>query len=321
LFPEDFNHEHMTISTVESDVLSGTWRAMTPTPTSSEIARTAVGPDYFATAPFSDLELILANLIAGSVFGADRIDYLLRDSLHAGVAYGRFDVHRLISTLRILPTPEDLESGSPSPRLGIEEGGIRSAESLLMARYLMFDQVYFHRVRRAFDMHLGDFMVSFAQENFANGRFPTEPGDFIRWTDAHVWTSLMEAAKESDHPGHDAAERIVNRKPFKRLWWPTWQEIVENPDIGTQVFDALSREFGNDVRRDYEPPKRPTIDFPVLRGDNSIVNASQISQILKSLPVAGNDNIFVHPDRLQEARRWLNGNLLAISQPKQAEEE
>ena len=41
----------------------------------------------------------------GDAFGVDRMDYLLRDSHHAGVAYGRFDHYRLIDTLRILPAP------------------------------------------------------------------------------------------------------------------------------------------------------------------------------------------------------------------------
>jgi len=36
-----------------------------------------------------DWEAILSEMIIGDGFGADRMDYLLRDSLHAGVGYGR----------------------------------------------------------------------------------------------------------------------------------------------------------------------------------------------------------------------------------------
>ena len=39
-------------------------------------------------------ETIVAEIISGPVFGADRMDYLLRDSHHIGVAYGRYDLHR-----------------------------------------------------------------------------------------------------------------------------------------------------------------------------------------------------------------------------------
>jgi len=36
------------------------------------------------------------DLISGQM-DADRMDYLLRDSYHAGVQYGKFDLHRLIA--------------------------------------------------------------------------------------------------------------------------------------------------------------------------------------------------------------------------------
>src|SRR5205823_4597455 len=63
------------------------------------------------------------DLITGQM-DADRMDYLLRDSHHAGVQYGRFDLHRLISTVTAIPGVE----GGP-PRLGIEYGGWHAAES------------------------------------------------------------------------------------------------------------------------------------------------------------------------------------------------
>ena len=73
-------------------------------------------------------ESILSEIITGDVFGADRMDYLLRDSYHTGVAYGKFDHYRLIDTMRILPKEgmDDSQKrtyGSEEPVLGIEEGG------------------------------------------------------------------------------------------------------------------------------------------------------------------------------------------------------
>ena len=99
----------------------------------------------------SDWEAILSEIIVGDVFGADRIDYLLRDSYHAGVSYGRFDHYRLIDTLRILPISE---TDSQEPALGTERGGLESAEALLWARYFMYTQLYFHPTRRIYDSHL-----------------------------------------------------------------------------------------------------------------------------------------------------------------------
>ena len=44
------------------------------------------------------------------------------------------------------------------PTLGLDIGGIQSAEALLWARYFMYSQVYFHPVRRIYDIHLADFL-------------------------------------------------------------------------------------------------------------------------------------------------------------------
>ena len=92
---------------------------------------------------FSDWEALLSEIIIGDAFGVDRMDYLLRDSHHTGVAYGKFDHYRLIDTIRILPPPPSGEEGdSNEPALGVEEGGIHSSEALMLARHFMYKQVY-----------------------------------------------------------------------------------------------------------------------------------------------------------------------------------
>ncbi len=48
---------------------------------------------------------------------ADRMDYLLRDSLHAGVSYGKFDLHRLVGTVTAVPGNEGI-----GLRLGSQRG-------------------------------------------------------------------------------------------------------------------------------------------------------------------------------------------------------
>jgi hypothetical protein len=131
-----------------------------------DVAKLALGPKK-CKLEFSDWETILSEIIVGDVFGADRIDYLLRDSYHAGVSYGRFDHYRLIDTLRILPASE---GDSQEPALGIKRGGLESAESLLWARYFMYTQLYFHPTRRIYDMHL----MQFLKEWLPNGQFPTD---------------------------------------------------------------------------------------------------------------------------------------------------
>ncbi|MGL6196965.1 MAG: HD domain-containing protein, partial [Thermoguttaceae bacterium] len=71
----------------------------------------------------------------------DKMDYLFRDSLHAGVPYGRhFDQNRLISSLCLN------EAGDG---LAISDKGKTAAELMVFARYVMFNEVYWHHSVRA----------------------------------------------------------------------------------------------------------------------------------------------------------------------------
>jgi len=69
--------------------------------------------------------LLWRNLLT-SQLDADRADYLLRDSHHIGVAYGNYDLNRLLVTLTVAVDPE-----TNSAVLAIEEGGEHTAEALI----------------------------------------------------------------------------------------------------------------------------------------------------------------------------------------------
>ena len=155
LLPDEWNHERLTEVILRHDILAEILSNSTPPVRVEDVIKLAVGRKAKGLS-FSNWEAILSEIVVGDVFGADRMDYLLRDSHHAGVAYGRFDHHRLIDTMQILPSPAESDDGGPrEPVLGIEIGGIQSAESLLLARYLMYSQVYIHPIRRIYDQHLG----------------------------------------------------------------------------------------------------------------------------------------------------------------------
>ncbi len=149
LLPEGKSHESITIALIESDEMQAIWKQLIPRLDAAHIAKLAVGPKEYKKGIFDDWERILAEIIVGDSFGVDRMDYLLRDSLHSGVVYGKFDHYRLIDTLRVLPETDE----SNAPALGIEAGGLQSAEALLLARYFMYSQVYFHSVRRVYEAH------------------------------------------------------------------------------------------------------------------------------------------------------------------------
>jgi HD superfamily phosphohydrolase len=89
---------------------------------------------------------ILHTLISGPI-DADKIDYLMRDSLRLGLNYGKgTDLERLLRTLTIVFREQD---GKTYAALGIHEKGKIPAEAIAFARYAMFGQVYWHHAYRS----------------------------------------------------------------------------------------------------------------------------------------------------------------------------
>src|SRR5262249_14333707 len=137
--------------------------------------------------------------------------YLLRDSYHAGVAYGTFDHHRLINTLRILPTKYE---ESDEPALGLEAGGLESSEGLMIARHFMYKQVYLHHIRRVYDIHLKDFLI----ERLPGGKFSTKLNKHLNISDVEVLSAIRKAYANGNSPQHVLARRIQCREHFRRFY-------------------------------------------------------------------------------------------------------
>jgi hypothetical protein len=315
LLPAGKTHESLTVDIIRSDEMRAIWEAVTPPLRPDDIAKLAVGPKELRDQKFTQWERILAEAIVGDSFGVDRMDYLLRDSLHAGVVYGKFDQFRLLDTLRVLP--ESDEAGA-EPVLGIESGGLQSAEGLLLARYFMYSQVYYHPVRRVYDIHLQDFLTAWLGEK----NMPTELDEFLRLTDNEVLAEIAKAAADGSHPAHEPADRIVHRKHFRVLYERNPYDAEKNPDAGEAIYEAACREFGPEsVRHDRYTQKGSATAFPVRLRDGRIVSSLAVSEVLNRLPLVNLDYVFVAPEIRSEAEAWLESNREQIIVPTEEDQE
>ncbi|GIM44816.1 HD domain-containing protein [Collibacillus ludicampi] len=109
---------------------------------------------------------LLERLIA-SEMDVDRMDYLLRDALHTGVTYGRFELERLIRIMR--PFGHDIV---------IKQSGMHTVEQYLLARYFMYTQVYLHSTTIGSDVLLGK-ILSRARDLFQEGQLKYCPKELV----------------------------------------------------------------------------------------------------------------------------------------------
>lgn len=335
LLPSGVTHEHLTRKIILDDELGGILDGLKIQ--RMDVVKLALGPKEAPKLTFTTWESILAEIIVGDAFGADRMDYLLRDSHHAGVAYGRFDHFRLVDTLRILPVPPagsgkaapakppegdakaavpaPKSDGSTEPALGILDGGIHSAEALMLARFFMFTQLYFHQVRRIYDIHLKDFLV----QTLPGGKYVDTVNGHLEMTDNEVTASILKASRCPAGHGHNPARRIAKREHFKLFYQRHPDDVKINHEPGKAVYCAAKAKFGQEnVRWDFQPAKGRSPEFPVMPKVGSVASSTAISEPLAHLPAASFDYVFVEPKLYAEARQWLEANRNGILSSKEA---
>lgn len=326
LLPSGFTHENLSYEIITGPGMAAIWKDLKIQAT--DVAKIAVGPKYCAET-LSVWESILSEIIIGDTFGADRIDYLLRDSHHAGVQYGRFDHYRLIDTIRILPKADakpptenpaqhafDFEEliaskadESKEPTLGIEQGGLQSSEALLWARYFMWTQVYLHHVRQVYDLHLADFL----REWLPNGKFSTLPAEHLKMTDNEVNAAMAIASRDSALPGHKPSLCVLSRGHFRRAYEENFRDRSKNLQSFEVIRAALETRYGTEkVKWKRIAQKKQGKQFPVLMSSGVCENSINLSSTLESIPVVSSSLIFVHPEIRDEVMSWLNTKKEAI---------
>jgi uncharacterized protein len=324
LFPPGFTHESMTRQLIESEEVRMVLEKMIPPVTTEHVVKLSLGPKAAPGLEYSDWETLLSEIITGNSLGVDRMDYLLRDAYHAGVGYGKFDHFRLLETLRIVPPPPEpqriepvqqelplpqppiVDEVSAEPMLGVLIGGVHSAEALLLARYFMFAQVYFHPVRIAYDRHLNEFLTEWLPE----GKLSIDCKSHLALTDNEVNSAMCASALDSGRPGHRAAKRVICREHFKLLHQFTVQELHVHPNLPNEVLLQLEREFGqpNFFRFVYDEKRSPK-KFTVRKKDGSPASSLAVSDLLMSIPVISLGFILVEPTIRNRAKVWLKHDL------------
>jgi HD superfamily phosphohydrolase len=143
---------------------------------------------------------IIHSLLSGPI-DVDKMDYLMRDSLHAGVPYGRhFDQDRLLASLCLNANGESL---------AITEKGRTAAELMVFARYVMFSEVYWHHAVRS--------ATAMLQRTVWLSRERLDTDLLVQSTEDTFVKRLSDAAQNSDAQSISEGLFGPRRKLFKRI--------------------------------------------------------------------------------------------------------
>lgn len=177
----------------------------------------------------------LCQLIS-SQLDIDRLDYLKRDSFYTGVAEGNINSDRLLAMLNV-----------KNDQLVVEEKGIYSVEKFIIARRLMYWQVYFHKTGFIAEKILENILkrakelISQGKKLYGSNAFlhflerstPIDKFDqntlktFAKLDDYDVMSSIKEWITSDDKILKNLCKNLINRelpkiefqkKPFKSTY-------------------------------------------------------------------------------------------------------
>lgn len=186
----------------------------------------------------------LHQLVSGQL-DIDRMDYLNRDSFFTGVSEGVIGFDRIIKMLDVV-----------DDQLVVEEKGIYSIEKFLIARRLMYWQVYLHKTVIAAEQMLVKILERakelsdegrnlfaspcfsyFLKNSLSREEFSTDPRNLDRFTkldDNDIFTSIKVWADDNDLILSTLCSHLIERNLYQ-------VEITNDPPAIEKINDLADR--------------------------------------------------------------------------------
>jgi len=254
---------------------------------------------------------LISSMLSGPI-DVDKMDYLMRDSLHAGVPYGRnFDQQRLIGSLCV---------NEQGDGLAITDKGRTAAEMMVFARYVMFSEVYWHHAVRC--------ATAMLQRAFFLLRDELELDLLFRLDERQMIAHLLSVA--GDNPAVELLEGLfgTSRQLYKRFAQFSafespghYEQLARRPYAflvvcAENLASVLSQQLGipvaaHEVLFD-APPVKLEVQFNVeIRFDKEACYRplGDVSPVVKTLAQKQFDDyvkrvrIFVHPRLASDLKR------------------
>ncbi|HSB47539.1 MAG TPA: HD domain-containing protein [Candidatus Bilamarchaeum sp.] len=206
--------------------------------------------------------------IITSDLGSDRMDYLKRDALNTGVAYGIIDIDRIVHTLA-------MREGE----LCLSKGGLEAAEYLLVARFMMFSTVYMHHTVR-----IATAMLYRAMEGAIKDK-SVSPEEFARMDDEQAMARLLSSPE-----GGRFAGALQKRRLLKEIGSFGTDELGQLD--AARLEKELGQRLGSDIIVDYPHQFFKPVGLKVVT-DEGLLPMLSMSKLIQSLERAEKERMRV----------------------------
>jgi HD superfamily phosphohydrolase len=240
----------------------------------------------------------LHQLVSGQV-DMDRLDYLIRDSFFSGVAEGTIGAERIIKMLTVT-----------NDSIAIEAKGIYSIENFLIARRVMYWQVYLHKTAVAAEKMLVNILTRakelsaqgttlfaspalsfFITNDISDRNFPESEEaiqNFMQLDDSDITSAIKVWMEHPDKVLSTLSRHFINRKLFKVKVRDTPFELAEIEDLNKkyqQYFSITKTEATyfyaeGPVQSDTYNPNADNIK--ILYNDGQVKEISDASDMLNT---------------------------------------
>lgn len=222
---------------------------------------------------------------------ADRMDYLLRDTYHAGVSYGRYDLDCVLATVCLC-----IDSDDGTVQIGVFDDGVHAVEGLLIARYMMFTQLYFHQTRAVYDYHLVQCLRKLLHDNGGVFYQPTADriADFLTWHDWRVLGAI--AAGEGGPHGRILVERQHFRRVYETPEVPNQEDLERLGEIDGKLAHLGCVRFAAE-KSWYKAGQSEILVLPdEARHEGAAIPLSERSPAITRLPSIAQQRLYVPPE-------------------------
>ncbi|MEN8928985.1 MAG: HD domain-containing protein [Flavobacteriales bacterium] len=231
--------------------------------------------------------------LVSSQLDMDRLDYLKRDSFYSGVSEGVVSSDRIINMLNV-----------HNDELVIEEKGIYSIEKFIVARRLMYWQVYLHKTvlaaesflvqllkrakylaEKSVELHASPVLKKFLYNNYSKADFDSSEvlEYFTKLDDTDLYSAIKTWADHEDFTLSRISRALINRElpkiiiqkePFEAVRIENLKKLVmDTYSIGKEEVDYFV--FDNYITNNAYNAKKDVINIKFKTGE--ILNITEAS--------------------------------------------